>query len=54
MLATRRLFGKGKHNIWQFTDEELQEIDKNASESKAKVVALSYHGARMIKDALKV
>jgi len=48
-----RLFGKGKHNIWQFTDEELKEIDTNASESKAKVVALSYHGARMIKDALR-
>jgi uncharacterized protein YecE (DUF72 family) len=48
-----RLFGKGKHNVWQFTDEELREIDKNASESKAKVVALSYHGARMIKDALR-
>jgi len=48
-----RLFGKGKHNIWQFTDEELKEIDVNASESKAKVVALSYHGARMIKDALR-
>jgi uncharacterized protein YecE (DUF72 family) len=48
-----RLFGKGNHNIWQFSDEELKEIDKNASESKAKVFALSYHGARMIKDALR-
>ncbi len=48
-----RLFGKGIHNIWQFTDEELKEIDQNASESSAKVVALSYHGARMIKDALR-
>ena len=52
-VAYTRLFGKGKHNIWQFTDEELKEIDKNASESKAKIVALSYHGARMIKDALR-
>jgi uncharacterized protein YecE (DUF72 family) len=48
-----RLFGKGKHNIYQFSDEELQVIDKNASESKAKVVALSYHGARMSIDALR-
>jgi uncharacterized protein YecE (DUF72 family) len=48
-----RIFGKGKHNIWQFTDQELQEIDRNASESKAKVVALSYHGARMIIDAAR-
>jgi uncharacterized protein YecE (DUF72 family) len=48
-----RLFGKGEHNIYQFTDEELLEIDKNASESKAKVVALSYHGARMHTDAIR-
>ncbi len=48
-----RLFGKGKHNIYQFTDEELREIDKNASESKAKVVAMSYHGLRMSTDALR-
>ena len=47
------MFGKGKHNIYQFSDEELQVIDKNASESKAKVVALSYHDARMITDALR-
>jgi uncharacterized protein YecE (DUF72 family) len=48
-----RLFGKGKHNIYQFTDQELQEIDKNAQETKAKIVALSYHGARMNTDALR-
>jgi uncharacterized protein YecE (DUF72 family) len=48
-----RLFGKGKHNIYQFTDEELQAIDKNASETEAKVVLLSYHGARMNTDALR-
>jgi uncharacterized protein YecE (DUF72 family) len=48
-----RLFGKGRHNIYQFTDEELQEIDKNISESKARVAALSYHGARMNTDALR-
>ena len=48
-----RLFGKGKHNVYQFTDEELREIDKNASESKAKVVAMSYHGARMNTDAIR-
>jgi uncharacterized protein YecE (DUF72 family) len=48
-----RLFGKGMHNIYQFTDEELQEIDRNASENKTKLVALSYHGARMITDAVR-
>jgi uncharacterized protein YecE (DUF72 family) len=52
-IGYTRLFGKGKQNIYQFTDQELQEIDKNASESKAKVVALSYHGARMNTDAFR-
>ena len=48
-----RLFGKGKHNVYQFTDEELREIDERASESKAKVVAMSYHGTRMNTDAVR-
>jgi uncharacterized protein YecE (DUF72 family) len=52
-IGYSRLFGKGKHNIYQFTDEELQEIDENSSESRAKVVAMSYHGARMITDAAR-
>jgi uncharacterized protein YecE (DUF72 family) len=52
-IGYTRLFGKGKHNIYQFADEELQEIDKNASETKAKLVALSYHGSRMHTDALR-
>ena len=26
-IGYTRLFGKGKHNEYQFTDEELQEID---------------------------
>jgi uncharacterized protein YecE (DUF72 family) len=47
-----RLFGKGKHNIYQFTDEELVEIDQNAG-SGHKIVALSYHGLRMNTDAAR-
>lgn len=48
-----RLFGKGKHNIYQFTDDELEEIDRNAQEGTHKVVALSYHGVRMNSDAIR-
>jgi uncharacterized protein YecE (DUF72 family) len=48
-----RLFGKGKHNIYQFTDDELAEIDKKAEGSRPKVVAMSYHGLRMNSDALR-
>lgn len=47
-----RLFGKGKHNLYQFTDEELVEIDQNA-QSSHRVIALSYHGARMNMDAAR-
>jgi uncharacterized protein YecE (DUF72 family) len=52
-IGYTRLFGRGRHNIYQFNDQELQEIDQTASETKAKVVALSYHGARMYIDALR-
>jgi uncharacterized protein YecE (DUF72 family) len=48
-----RLFGKGKHNIYQFTDDELAEIDQNAESGGHKVVALSYHGVRMNTDAAR-
>jgi choline dehydrogenase-like flavoprotein len=48
-----RLFGKGQHNIYQFTDDELVEIDHRAEETNSKVVAMSYHGLRMNTDALR-
>jgi uncharacterized protein YecE (DUF72 family) len=48
-----RLFGKGKHNIYQFTDAELTEIDQKAESMGSRVVALSYHGVRMNTDALR-
>jgi uncharacterized protein YecE (DUF72 family) len=47
-----RLFGKGKHNLYQFTDEELIEIDRNA-QSSHKIIAMSYHSARMNTDAAR-
>jgi hypothetical protein len=47
-----RLFGKGKHNLYQFNDEELVEIDMNA-QSSHRVIALSYHGVRMSMDAAR-
>ena len=48
-----RLFGRGKHNLYQFTDDELTKIDLNAEGIRHKVVALSYHGARMHTDAAR-
>lgn len=48
-----RLFGKGQHNLYQFTDDELVEIDKKAQDTNSKTVALSYHGLRMNTDAAR-
>jgi uncharacterized protein YecE (DUF72 family) len=47
-----RLFGSGKHNIYQVSDEELKKIDHNILSSKSITVALSNHGVRMISDEL--
>jgi len=48
-----RLFGKGKHNIYQFTDEELVEIDRKIVKSKVKMAIISFHGIRMNTDAIR-
>lgn len=49
-----RVFGKGKHNLYQFTDQELTEIEENAaSKRQVKKIAVSFHGARMYNDAAR-
>jgi uncharacterized protein YecE (DUF72 family) len=48
-----RLFGKGKHNIYQFTDDELLAIDHKIDSISPRVAALSYHGVRMNIDAVR-
>jgi uncharacterized protein YecE (DUF72 family) len=48
-----RLFGKGEHNIYQFADEELEEIDQKIVKSEAKIVVASFHGLRMSIDAAR-
>ena len=52
-IVYSRLFGKGLHNIYQFTDEELIEIDEKTNKPGVKIVALSYHGLRMNTDAAR-
>lgn len=49
-----RLFGKGKHNIYQPTDGELVEIDDKASKAKSEKVVMSFHFVRMYKDAARL
>lgn len=48
-----RLFGKGKRTLYQFTDEELVEIDQKILKSEAKTVAAAYHGTKMDIDAAR-
>ncbi len=49
-----RLFGKGEHNLYQFDDIELVEIDERVKESDAKEAYLTFHGARMYSDAARL
>ncbi|MEM2939068.1 MAG: DUF72 domain-containing protein [Candidatus Bathyarchaeia archaeon] len=49
-----RLFGKGQHNIYQPTDEELVEIDKKATSATFQKIILSFHFVRMYKDAARL
>ncbi len=49
-----RLFGKGKHNVYQPTDRELEEIDAYASSGKSQKVAMSFHFVKMYKDAARM
>jgi len=46
-----RLFGKGKHNIYQFTDQELVEVEQKVAKYEAKIVMVVFHGLRMSTDA---
>jgi uncharacterized protein YecE (DUF72 family) len=46
-----RLFGPGPHNVYQFDDEELREIDRRASDAVR--VAFTFHGVRMYSDAAR-
>lgn len=48
-----RLFGKGKHNIYQFTDDELLTVDREIESINPRIAALSYHGVRMNIDAAR-
>ena len=49
-----RLFGKGWHNIYQPTDQELKKIDERASSKEHKKTVVSFHFVRMYKDAARL
>jgi uncharacterized protein YecE (DUF72 family) len=49
-----RLFGKGEHNIYQPTDEELAEVDSKAMNTSSQKIVMSFHFVRMYKDAARL
>ncbi len=49
-----RLFGHGNHNLYQFDDIELLEIDRCAKEKSRENVYLTFHGSRMYSDAARL
>jgi len=49
-----RLFGKGVHNVYQPTDQELKRIDDRASAGLHKKAMVSFHFVRMYKDAVRL
>jgi uncharacterized protein YecE (DUF72 family) len=49
-----RLFGRGEHNMYQPTDEELVETDNRVSNINFQKVVLSFHFVRMYKDAIRL
>jgi len=53
-IAYSRIFGKGEHNIYQLTDEDLKEIRERAERRKSKKVYLSFHGIAMYLDAARM
>jgi uncharacterized protein YecE (DUF72 family) len=52
-IVYSRVFGKGEHNIYQFTDKEIKEVDNNVARRNPDLAAVSYHNVRMYKDAAR-
>ncbi len=53
-IMYNRLFGHGEHNLYQFDDVELLNIDRSAKERGWGIVYLTFHGARMYSDAARL
>ena len=48
-----RIFGKGEHNLYQFTDEELLEVDRRIISQERDEAVISFHNVKMYKDAAR-
>lgn len=48
-----RLFGRGQHNVYQFTNQELTELDQTIAKQNVDETVISFHNVRMYKDAAR-
>jgi len=48
-----RVFGKGPHNVWELSDDELREIDAASRTTGSDRMVFAFHGVRMYKDAAR-
>jgi uncharacterized protein YecE (DUF72 family) len=48
-----RLFGQGQHNVYQFTNQELVELDHTIAKQNVDEAVMSFHNVRMYKDAAR-
>ena len=51
--AYMRVFGKGEHNVYQPTDEELEDADDRTSRGGFDFAVFAFHGVKMYKDAAR-
>ena len=51
--AYMRVFGKGEHNVYQPTDEELEDVDDRTSGGEFKSMVFAFHGVKMYKDTAR-
>jgi len=48
-----RLFGRGHHNVYQFTNQELIELNTTIAKQNVEEAVISFHNVRMYKDAAR-
>ncbi len=53
-LAYTRLFGRGNHNLWQFTDEEIKSVNEKLVKQKSKITIAIAHTKKMYLDAARL
>jgi uncharacterized protein YecE (DUF72 family) len=49
-----RIFGRGEHNLYQFDDTEMQQIDERVKEKSRGKAYLTFHGVKMYMDAARL